>query len=89
MDIMGRKTLGIFFLNQIKYRLVINELNMLVVNSFGLIKSFFELECVLIEVLLKFFVGEVNAQLLETVFLEYLKAKYIEDTWTGQELQGG
>ncbi len=45
-----------------------------------LVEGFFELECVLVEVLLQLLVGEVDAELLEAVLLEDLETENVQHT---------
>ena len=67
-------------LKQLDARLIVRELNVLPGHAFFHVQLLLRLENAREEELLQFFVGEVDAQLLERVMLKVLEAKDVEQT---------
>ena len=59
---------------EVQHILVVHEGDVAPVDGFPLVLSLLHLEHVLIEVLLQLLIGQVDAELLEVVLLELLKA---------------
>lgn len=66
--------------NEVNSSDIINEFYTLPADAFLLIFLLFEFEDVIVEVLLEFFVGEIDAKLLEAVEFENFEAEDIENT---------
>lgn len=61
-------------LNQVQHVLVVHKLNVAPVDGLTLVLGLLHFEDMLVEMLLQLLVGQVDAELLEVVLLEALKA---------------
>jgi len=68
-----------FLFNQVQHCLVVYVIRRLKRHAFAPVQLFFQLERVFVEVLLQLFVGKIDAQLLETVSLENLETKNVQN----------
>lgn len=73
------QTYLLFVVNTIYGFLVVLKYNVIPLDTLGGVFFLFKLKHMLIEVLLQSFIGEVDAKLFETIFLEDLKAKDIQN----------
>lgn len=73
--------------DQVDHGLVVNELDVLELDLFSSIHLLLQFEGVHVEVLLKHFVGEVDAQLFKAVLLENFEAEDIQDPDESQVLR--
>ena len=67
-------------LNQVNSTLIIYKFNLLPFDVFLSVLFLFHSEHVLIELLLKFFIGIVNAKLLKAIFFKDFKSKDVKET---------